>query len=71
MRVNKAQGLLYIFDTLLEKGHLEKEDIINQIEISDLTFKRYMQELRAYIYNFNKHYEIVYSRSLQKYILKK
>ena len=70
MKVNKTQSLLFIFNMLLEKGFVEKNDIISLLEISDITFKRYMQELRAYIANFNKQYELVYSRSNQKYYLK-
>ena len=70
MRVNKSQSLLFIFETLLTKGSITKQEITNQLEISDLSFKRYIQELRAYIYNFSKDYELIYDRSLDKYLLK-
>ena len=71
MKVNKTQGMLFIFDMLKSKGFINKEEIIEQLEISNLTFKRYMQELRAFIYNFNTQYELIYVRSENKYYLKK
>ncbi len=70
MKVNKTQGMLFIFDMLKSTGFINKEDIIEQLEISNLTFKRYMQELRAFIYNFNTQYELIYVRSENKYYLK-
>lgn len=71
MKVNKTQGMLFIFDMLKSKGFINKEEIIEQLEISNLTFKRYMQELRAFIYNFNTQYELIYVRSENNYYLKK
>ena len=69
MKLNKTQGLLYIFNLLISKKKIAKEDILNQIEISDLTFRRYMQELRAFFYNFYMPYEVRSSRSEELYIL--
>ena len=47
---------------LLEKGYIKKEDIESALEISDLTFRRYMQELRAYFDNFSLPHKLVYLR---------
>lgn len=69
MEVNKTQALLYIFETLLNKRKITKNDVLNQINISDLTFRRYIQELRAYLLNFNEPYEIVYNRKNDEYYL--
>ncbi len=69
MRTTKAQAVLYIFDTLKETGYIKKCDIMNDLEISELCFWRYIQELKAYIYNFNRSYELVYSKSDDKYFL--
>lgn len=69
MEVNKTQALLYIFETLLNKRKITKNDVLNQITISDLTFRRYIQELRAYLLNFNEPYEIVYNRKNDEYYL--
>lgn len=70
MRVNKTQALLYIFETLLKEGSIKKEDMMQQLEITSLTFKRYMQEIRAYAFNFFKKYELIYSRKEDRYFLK-
>lgn len=69
MEVNKTQALLYTFETLLNKRKITKNDVLNQITISDLTFRRYIQELRAYLLNFNEPYEIVYNRKNDEYYL--
>ena len=69
MEVNKTQALLYIFETLLNKRKITKNNVLNQITISDLTFRRYIQELRAYLLNFNEPYEIIYNRKNDEYYL--
>ena len=71
MKVNKTQGVLFIFNMLIEQGSISKREVISTLEISDITFKRYMQELRAYIDNFNKGYKLTYIRSEDQYYLKK
>ena len=45
MKVMKGQGLLYIFNILKEKGRVKKEEAINALEITDLSFWRYIQEI--------------------------
>lgn len=62
MKVNKTQALLFIYDCLLTKGQVNRYMIMSEISITLLTFHRYMQELRAYLLNFNKNYELVYFR---------
>jgi hypothetical protein len=69
MKVTKTQALMYILTTLLDKKELYKVDITNLFEISDTVFRRYMQEVRAYFYNFNVPYELKYSKSNAKYYL--
>ena len=71
MKVNKVQAILFIFKELLEKGHINKKNIQNTILISDLSFRRYIQELRAYLINFNEPYEIVYNKQKDSYYLEK
>lgn len=39
--------------------------------MSNVTFRRYIQEIRAYLVNFNESYEIVYSKYEDTYYLKK
>lgn len=69
MKVNKVQAVIYIFKTLLEKGKIKKAEIQNVVEINDLTFRRYMQELRAYLSNFDEPYELKYVKSDDSYYL--
>ena len=44
MRVAKSQGVLYIFNLLLKNKYIIKENIMNDLEITELTFWRYIQE---------------------------
>ena len=71
MKVVKAQCLLYIFNMLKDNGYIKKEDVLNNLEISELTFWRYIQEIKAFICNFNYPYEIVYERKEDAYFLRK
>ena len=71
MKVMKGQGLLYFFNILKEKGRVKKEEIINELEITDLSFWRYIQEIKAFICNFNIPLDVVYDRSNNIYCLVK
>ena len=70
MKVNKTQALLFMLMTLLRDEKLSKAHVLQEIDISDLTFRRYMQELRAFLYNFNTAREIEYNRHEDTYYLK-
>lgn len=69
MKVMKGQGLLYIFNILKNRGYVKKEEILNALEITDLSFWRYIQEIKAFIYNFNLPYELIYDRRNERYVL--
>lgn len=69
MKVNKTQACLFILDILLRKGSFTKEDIFEYIEISDVTLRRYIQELRAFLCNFNNGKTIKYDYFNRKYYL--
>lgn len=71
MKVNKTQALLFMYELLLTKGSFTKEEVINEIEINNLTFLRYIQELRAYLFNFSNESELLYSIKDKKYLLVK
>ncbi|MCR4879487.1 MAG: hypothetical protein K5906_00820 [Bacilli bacterium] len=68
-RVVKSQGLLYIFEILKNEGLIRKEDILSELNINDLSFWRYIQEIKAFIYNFNLPYELKYDRKSAVYRL--
>ena len=71
MKVSKSQAMLYIFNSLLEKGYLTKSEIMSELEISELAFWRDIQEIKAFFYNFNLYYDVVYDRKSQRYLLVK
>jgi hypothetical protein len=60
---------MYILTILLEKKEIRKEEIVETIEVSDTVFHRYMQEVRAFLYNFSMPYELKYLRSKRLYHL--
>lgn len=70
MAFNKSQSTLFIYKKLLEEGQVKKSDVLSILSISDLTFRRYIQEIRAYLINFNEPYELVYIKSKDAYFLK-
>lgn len=71
MKVTKSQATMYILKLLLENGSISKEEITDVIELSNLSFLRYIQEIRAFLYNFNINLEVKYSRDEGKYYLVK
>ena len=71
MSLRKSQSSLYIFQRLLEDGSIKRNEIISILSISDVTFRRYIQEIRAYLVNFNEPYEITYIKTEDTYYLTK
>lgn len=69
MKVNKKQGLLYIFNLLKDGKKLSKEELMKELQINEHSLWRYFQELRAFIANFYLPYEIKYSRIEKVYYL--
>lgn len=69
MRVTKSQALLYIFNTLMEKGFITKAEALAELQISELTFWRNIQEIKVFFYNFDVFYELLYDRKRKRYIL--
>ena len=71
MKVNKSQGLVYIFYMLLTNKQISKNDVLNELNITELSFWRYIQEIKAFICNFNIPLDVVYDRSNNVYCLVK
>lgn len=69
MKVNKSQALLFIFSVLQERKSISKTYVQEHLDIPDLTFRRYIQEIKAFFYNFNINMTIKYSRSEDMYYL--
>jgi ribosomal protein S8 len=71
MKTNKAQGVLYILEVLQTYGYVEKWQIMSALSITELTFRRYICEIRCYFMNFEKREEILYERRTGRYIYKR
>jgi hypothetical protein len=71
MGTNKTQAVLFMYDVLLKDGHLNKADFLSKVDASDITFKRYVSELRCYFSNFALPYDIHYSKRDGLYFLVK
>ena len=70
MKVNKVQAIIYMFSLLQKSKKITKDEILQMISLSDVTFRRYIQEIRAYLINFNEPYELVYLKKDDAYLLK-
>jgi len=71
MKSSKTQYVLYIFNMLITKGFIKKDAIIDALDISNLSFRRYMQELRAFYYNYMNKEDIIYDKTKNIYYLAK
>jgi predicted DNA-binding transcriptional regulator YafY len=62
MHMKKTEAVLLINETLNKKGSVTKESILSDVEMSDNTFKRDINELRCFYAEFCPEKEIVYCR---------
>ena len=67
----KNVSILYIYDKLLNNRYLDKKEVQAELLINDLTFKRYIKDLREYFSFMRKDEEIYYDRESDIYWLKK
>ena len=67
----KNVSILYIYDKLLNNRYLDKKEVQAELLINDLTFKRYIKDLREYFSFMRKDEEIYYDRDSDLYWLKK
>ena len=71
MKTNKTQAVLLMYKILLETGKLRKDDVMMKVEMTDLSFRRYISELRCFFMNFDEPLEIIYVKAENCYYLKK
>jgi hypothetical protein len=71
MKTTKTQAVLFLYQTLQDKGTLKKNDVLAELLINSLTFKRYISELRCYFANFDPSHDVVYDRKSDTYFLQK
>ena len=63
--------ILYIYEKLIKDRCLNKKEVQDELLINDLTFKRYMKEIRDYFSFMRREEEIYYDRDNNLYWLKK
>lgn len=68
---SKTFCLLYIYSKFKEKRVIYKRDILDELLINDLRFKRYIGEIREYLAKTNSPYIIVYERKEDRYLFKR
>ncbi len=71
MTTTKTQAVLLMYDFFLSQNQLAKKDFLGMVDVSDISFKRYVTELRAYFADFNPSLTITYSRKDDMYYLTK
>lgn len=69
MKVTKTQAVLALYDDFLTKKVIRKKDYMAKVEVSDISFKRYISELRCYFMNFAPSLDIDYHRKEDAYYL--
>ena len=71
MELTKGQTLLYIYNKFESEKVIVKAEIMDECGLTDITFKRYIAEIRTYIKNFENYHEIKYVRKKDIYLLVK
>ena len=66
----KSQIVLFIYEKLLLKEEVSTNSLIGEFDISIRTVRRYIAEINAYLLNFNKGKEVVFSKGKNTYILR-
>ena len=71
MPMKKSIVILRMLDIFLEEGTLTKETILSSVDMSEISFKRYVGELRDYLRYFHPTWQIRFKRSNYTYVLDK
>ncbi len=67
---SKTFAILAIFNKFQTETIVKKEEIMDELLINDLTFKRYIKEIRVYLAKTNSPYRIKYNRKRDEYVLR-
>ena len=68
--INKSQIVLYIYDDLISHKEIYINDIVNKYGISTRTFRRYIAEINAFLFNNYRNQSIQYDLKEKVYRLK-
>lgn len=71
MKLSKAEAVLYLYDHFIENHVVIKEETLKAIDVSDLTFRRYMSEIRCYLQEFHPEMEIHYRKGEGVYLFRR
>ena len=71
MLLSKGQALLFIYERFAKEKRVTKASIQDICQISSITFKRYVGEIRGYYAQVHPDYEIIYDRKKDCYLVQK
>jgi hypothetical protein len=71
MRVNKSQAIMYLFEAFLADGYIKKKTVMEELEVTEMTFRNYINEMKCFFSNFNRNEEIFYDKKADLYRYKK
>ena len=68
--VMKSQIILYIYDQLINHRVVSTNEIVEHYMISIRTFRRYISEINAFLFNNFKNQEVVYDHFKKTFMIK-
>jgi hypothetical protein len=69
MKTTKPQAILLFYERLVRTGRITKTDFLNEVIISETTFKRYVSEIRCFLANYHPDLDLVYHKREDTYCL--
>jgi hypothetical protein len=71
MPIKKSIVILRMLDIFLSEGVLTKEQILSSVDMSEISFKRYIGEIRDYLRFYHPSWQVRFKRSNYTYVLDK
>lgn len=68
VRASKSQIILFLFESFVTAGSLKKQVLMDELEIPEITFRRYLAEIRGYFDRFDKDGIIYYDKKHDIYV---
>jgi hypothetical protein len=69
MKTKKSQAVLFMLETLIRNESFTKKEIMEALELNNLSFERYISEIRCYFANFEPSEELIYQKKANTYRL--
>lgn len=67
--MRKSIALLYMLETLETRGRMEKRSVTDKLQITDVSFYRYLKSIRNYLMFMRDGRELIYDRNNDIYVL--